>query len=123
MPSHLRMTFWLGIVRWVLGTALAGFIFWKVESDNLRRIYADDAMILLSIAVTIVLFAQMRALMSLGAVYAWYWTRRVGLGLAFFDCVNITCFPFSTTFGLQGVVAYRHPETLHYFKTRRAIGK
>ena len=118
MPSHLRVSFWLGIVRWALGTALAPFIYWKIQSDHLPLADAEAANTLMWIAGVLLVFAQTRAVIALGAIRAWSWTRGAALALAFFDCINITCFPFSTTFGLQGVVAYRHPETLHYFKSR-----
>ena len=121
MPSHLRVSFWLGIVRWAAGTALAGFIYWEVTADHIALADGEAATTLLWIAAVLVVFAQTRALMALGSIRAWAWTRRAALALAVFVCVNITCFPFSTTFGLQGVVAYRHPETRLYFETRAKL--
>ncbi len=113
MPSHLKIVTALSSCRSLIGVALAAFIFWKMRT--LEEIASGDRVVLLSAASLLLLFSVVRACVAVGGVLRRRWSRRLGLALAAFDCVNLVLFPLSTALGLQGLVVYRHPETVHYF--------
>ncbi len=115
MPDHLNVTFWLAIARCFVGMAFAGFLFWKVEMRGLTGGTSVDAQFFLCLAAVCFTLATLRLVLAIGAFNCWPWTRKLGLGLAVFDCVNLIFFPLSTALGLQAFVAYRHSETIHYF--------
>ena len=116
MPDHLKVASWLGIARFVIGLALGGFLWWKVQIRGLPPGYDTDGRVFLWLAGVCFTLAILRLLLAVGALRCWSWTRRLGLGLAVFDAANLVFFPVSTALGLQGFVAYRHSETLHYFR-------
>ena len=112
MPDHLKVASWLGIARFVVGQALGGFLWWKVQIDGLPLGYAADGHFFLCLAGVCFTLAILRLVLAVGALRCWAWTRRLGLGLAVFDAANLFFFPVSTALGLQGFVAYRNSETL-----------
>lgn len=114
MPDHLKVASWLAFVRFVVGQTLGGFLWWK--ASGLPPGHVADGYVLLCLAGVCVAVSTLRVVVFAGAFRCWEWTRRLGLGLAVFDCANLVFFPLSTALGLQGFVAYRHSETLHYFR-------
>ena len=122
MPAHLKVALWLGIARFVVGQALGVFLWWKVQIRGLPSGYEWDGHVFLCLAGLCIALALLRLVLAIGAVRCWAWTRRLGLGLAVFDCANLVFFPLSTALGLQGFVAYRHAETLHYFHRSASRG-
>ncbi len=122
MPDHLKVASWLGIARFVVGLALGGFLWWKVEIRGLSPGSDSDGHVFLCLAGVCFTLAILRLLLAVGALRCWAWTRGLGLGLAVFDTANLVFFPVSTALGLQGFVAYRHSETLHYFRRSASSG-
>ena len=116
LPDHLKIVSVLAVARWFLGTAFAVYLFMKVADLPVGT--EADAAILLTVAWASFCLAQLRLVQALGARLAWAWTRRLGFTLAVFDCANLVFFPLSTALGFLGVVAYRHPDTGHYFSRR-----
>ena len=116
VPDHLKVASCLGIARFVIGLNLAVFLWWKVQVRGLPPGSSGDGVVFLCLAGVCVTMAILRLALALGALRWWSWTRKLGLGFAVFDTANLVFFPVSTALGLQGFVAYRHSETLHYFR-------
>lgn len=114
VPDHLRVASCLAIVRVVVGLNVAIFLFWKVQMRGLPSGFARDGQIFLVLAGLLCILAILRILLAAGGLKRWVWTRKLGVGLATFDCLNLFFFPVSTALGLQGFVAYRHSETVHH---------
>ena len=119
MPDHLKLATWLNGLRVVIGLALGTFLVWSVLGGDWPIGAADEGRALLVLAGLCILLATLRVFLVAGAFFAFRGTRRVGLAMAVFDCVNLLLFPLSTMLGLHGIVAWRHPETRHHFRSRR----
>ncbi len=120
MPDRLKLACWLGSVRSIVGVLLASFLVYKLffAEKPVPEVFASDRRLFLVLAIVLAVLALLRLTIVVGSVLSLRWVRRLGLGLAIFDCANLILFPLSTAFGLHGLVVFRHADTVHFFGSR-----
>jgi hypothetical protein len=135
MLEHVKILSAIGVVRALLGAALGVVLL--VKAGNLRtpdylprrelsraptaeetETMRFDEVVFRVGGAACLLIAIARLTQGIGAFCAAAWARRGGLALAAFDIANLTLFPLSTALGLYGLVVFRHPEAVEWFRRR-----
>ena len=139
MLEHVQVLGMLGIARSILAAVLGVVLLLKSQQVTLedysksrfelesplfnerdRAVLEFDRAAFAIVGVACIAFALARLAQGIGAILWRRWARRLGLGLACFDILNLALFPLSTALGLYGLVVYRKGETAEKFGVRRS---